>query len=210
MKKLLVITVVALSLVALQARASVGLTLGAADILDQYSQLAPSNTVGLWVVDTTGAGFALPTSIASGSSIAVGSYFAGTALQIVDAEDINTTTAQLGDISLTFNGTYGVGNIATAGEKFGIIWLTQQTIGDTTLEGGYAGIFSDGAGLYSNAWVLPSDGSALGYDMTTVSESGSVPDADGIANIMIVPEPSSLALVVVGLLGAVGMIRRRS
>jgi hypothetical protein len=46
--------------------------------------------------------------------------------------------------------------------------------------------------------------------MTTVSETGGVPDADGIANIIIVPEPSSLALVVVGLLGAVGMIRRRS
>jgi hypothetical protein len=209
MKKLLVITVAALSLVAMQARASVGLTLGVLDILDENGNLAPVNTVGLWVVDTTGAGFALPTSISSGSSIAVGQYFNGGNLQIVDVEDILTTTAQPGYDSLTFNGTYGVGNIAATGEKFGIIWLPEQTIENTTLAAGYAGIFSDGVGTYSAAWVLPADGANLGYDMTTVSELGGVPDADGLASIMIVPEPSSLALVVVGLLGAVGMIRRR-
>jgi len=216
MKKLLVITIAALSLVAIQARASVGLTLGAADLLNNDSSLAPLNTVGLWVVDTTGAGFTLPASIPSGTSIAPGAFFNGGNLLIVDAEDINTTTAAPGYDSLTFNGTYGsptnpnlgIWNIS-AGEKFGIIWLPDQVIGSTSLAGGYAGIFSDGAGAYSSAWVLPPDGSTLGYDMTTVSESGSVPNADGIANIIIVPEPSSITLVVLGLFGMIGLIRRR-
>jgi hypothetical protein len=208
MKKLLVVTIAALSLVAMQARATVSLHIDALDLLDNSSSLAPLDTVGLFVVDTTGAGFALPTSIASGSSIAVGSFFDDTALKIISATDL-TATGTPGDLGIDFGpAVYPAG--VSAGEKFGIIWLPSQTLADTTLEGGYAGIFSDGSGQYSTAWVLPPDGSTSGFDMTTVSETGGVPDADGIANIIIVPEPSSLALVVVGLLGAVGMIRRRS
>jgi hypothetical protein len=97
----------------------------------------------------------------------------------------------------------------SAGEKFGIIWLPEQTLADTTLEAGHAGIFSDGAGTYSTAWVLPPDGNVASFDMTTVSEYGNVPNADGLATITIVPEPSSISLVVLGMLAVVGFARRR-
>jgi hypothetical protein len=207
MKRLLVVTVAALSLVAIQARASVTLDIGAVDLLDQNGNLAPLNTVGLFVVDTTGAGFSLPTSIASGTSIAVGSFFAGTNLKIMADDDINNATATPGCLGLDFLGRYA-GNVS-AGEKFGIVWLPEQTLGDTTLEAGHAGIFSDGAGTYSTAWVLPPDGNVREFDMTTVSEEGSVPNADGLATITIVPEPSSISLVVLGMLGVVGFARRR-
>jgi hypothetical protein len=110
MKRLLVVTVAALSLVAIQARASVTLDIGAVDLLDQNGNLAPLNTVGLFVVDTTGAGFSLPTSIASGTSIAVGSFFAGTNLKIMADDDINNATATPGWLGLDFLGRYA-GNV---------------------------------------------------------------------------------------------------
>ena len=115
MKRLLVVTVAALSLVAIQARASVTLDIGAVDLLDQNGNLAPLNTVGLFVVDTTGAGFSLPTSIASGTSIAVGSFFAGTNLKIMADDDINNATATPGWLGLDFLGRYA-GNVIGWGE----------------------------------------------------------------------------------------------
>jgi len=212
MKKLLVAAIVAVSLVGMQAMASVSLSLGAADILDNNGNLAPVNTVGLWIVDTSG-GTSLSPILTLGENIAVGATLTGTTDKIVDAEDINSTTASPGSISLSYAGTYGSGVNGTSvavGQKFGLIWLVNQAIGQTTAVAGWYGEFNDAAGAYSNPWVLPADGGNVSYDMTTASEGGSVPNSMGMASLQIVPEPSSIMLVLVGLLGGFGLIRRRS
>jgi len=210
MKKLLIATIAAVSLVGMQAIASVSLHIDALDLLDHTGSLAPLNAVGLWIVDTSG-GTSLSPTLTLGENIAVGQTLLGSTDKIIGDNDINTSTATTGYLGLDSGGTYGSGVLTSvaAGYKFGIIWLVNQSLAVTTAVSGYYGEFNDAAGAYSTAWVLPPDGSTSSYDMTTVSEGGGVPNSAGIANLQIIPEPSSIMLVVVGLLGGVGLIRRR-
>jgi hypothetical protein len=208
MKRILIVAIAAASLVAMQAMANVTLHIDAADLLDGSSVLAPQNTVGLWIVDTSG-GTSLSPTLTLGENIAVGATLAGTTDLIIGANDIATSTASDGSLGLDFiNGSY---TPLAQNQKFGIIWLINQNLATTTAMAGQYGEFNDAAGAYSGAWTLPADGTSyMAYDMTTVSESGGVPNSLGVANLVIVPEPSSIVLVVVGLLGAFGLIRRRS
>jgi len=213
MKKLLIAAIVAGSLIGMQAMAAVSLFLGAGNLYESDGvTFAPLNTVGLWIVDTSG-GTSLTPTLTLGESIALGATLAGTSDKIIDVEDANNSNFGVGGINFGFSGAYGSGLGAglASGQKFGIIWLINQSLSQTTTVAGQYGEFSDYAGAYSNPWILPADPTPLAsYDMTTTANGGSVPESAGIANLTIVPEPSSIMLVVVGLLGGIGLIRRRS
>jgi len=211
MKKLLIAAIAALSLVGMQAMASVSIDLSAADILDNASNLAPLNTVGLWIVDTSG-GASLSPSLSLGENIAVGATLTGTTDKILVAADINNTTSTIGSIDLAVvNSPYPAG--FASGQKFAIIWLVNQALSVTTAQAGYFGEFYDSNAANDSqdgdAWVLPPDGTTTSFDMTTASESGNILNSAGIASLQIIPEPSSIMLVVMGLLGGMGLIRRR-
>ena len=211
MKNLPVVAVVAASLVGMQAMAYVGMSISAADLFTSDGlTLAPLNTVGLWIVDTSG-GTSLSPVLTLGENIALGTTLAGTTDKIISVNDINNSTATPGQYAdgITLAYGSGIGTGVAAGQNFGIIWLVNQSLSVTTAEAGYYGEFTDWPGSYSNPWVTPPNFYTISYDMTTVSEDGTVPNSTGIANLVIVPEPSSIMLVAVGLLGGIGLIRRR-
>jgi len=209
MKKLVIAAIAAVSLIGMQAMASVNLTLSAEDLLDNTGvNMAPLNTVGLWIVDTSG-GTSLAPILTLGENIAVGTTLTGTTDKILAAADINNSTDTTGQLGITFLGNDNVNGYAV-GDNFGLIWLVNQSLGVTTAQAGWYGEFTDWPGSYSNPWVLPSNnGTDTSFDLTTVSESGGVPNSYGEATLQIVPEPSSIMLVVVGLFGGIGLIRRR-
>jgi len=221
MKKLLIATIAAASLVGMQAMANISVSLTANQIYDNTGvNVAPGNTVGLWYVDTSG-GTSLAPTLSLGENIAVGALLTGTTDRIIQVNDINNTTGSPGSIGLSIvnepygsgPGTDSAGDLyslvgVTSGDSFGLIWLVNQSLNVTTAQTGHYGEFNDAAGNFSNGWTLPVSGT-VSYDMTTESQGGSVPESAGIANLSIVPEPSSVMLVVVGLLGGLGLIRRR-
>ena len=207
MKKLFIATITAVSLVEMQAVANVSLHIDAAFLYDNTGvNYAPVTTVGLWIVDTSG-GSSLSPELFPGESIAQGTTLAGTTDKILVATD-GTAADSPGYLGFDFGpSAYPTG--FAGGQKFGIIWLVNQSLSVTTFQGGCYGEFSDYAGAYSNPWTLAPDPTALEtYDMSTVAAGGSVPEWMGIANLQIIPEPSSIMLVVVGLLGCIGLIRR--
>jgi hypothetical protein len=58
------------------------------------------------------------------------------------------------------------------------------------------------------AWFVPSDGSIVGLNFLTENQGGSNPEVAGIANFTVIPEPSTYALLAVGI-AAIGIVRRR-
>ena len=208
MKKLIAITAAIATLVTMKANATVTVALDALDVLNAASALAPQGTVGLMIVDKSGDGITNG-PLTAGGSIANGQTFGGSDNVIVGNITIAGTSAQ--DGWLAWSAAWAIPSGVSGASRIAIVWLPDQAGNQSTLAAGAYGWFSDASGTYSTAWVVPADGATVTYDMTTVSEGGSVPDAFGVANhtINAIPEPSTVALVGLGLVGMVGMIRRR-
>jgi len=220
MKKLIVLTVAAISLVAMQAKAAVSVEISAESLYSQFGSNNPIalNTEVLMVVDTAGNG--LPTGNLTPFSI--GGNADGTAMSLAlgggaPAGDVivwkgtpNETTGINGNPDLV--ATIQLGGGIAPGEKVGLLWLTLPASGPN---GTVAGATQYYGQLESANFVIPSDGSTVAYDFADVNNSGtdtllSHTAGPGVAgNELIIPEPSSITLVVMGLFGAVGMIRRR-
>lgn len=213
MKKLLVIAVAAASLVAMQqAKATVAINVTfAGDLLDHNNNLIPAdgNSVGLLVEDINGLG--APTALIPNSQpLTVGSTILSDYLILGKAD---FTSIQAGAWSIAVNATLG-GSIAT-GKQLDIIWLPgiSASANSTPASGSsWYGSFYGAAGSDgSDPWAVPADGATINLAMITVSEGGSIPNSAGASPspVGVVPEPSSISLVVLGVLGAVGIIRRR-
>jgi hypothetical protein len=212
MKKLLVITIAAASLVAMQARADLQINFVGGLFYDNGNAVVSSAVgaaTGLILEDQGGLG--VPTlTLTAGQVDTVGTLIGGNWLVIGSADFSSLATDgydAMGTGSLLL-GSLGSGTIA-AGKAIDFMWIPGSTPG--VLSGGYYGSITETTDLSGgDAWVVPPDGSIYSPALYTLaSTAGDIPDANTIANNLIVPEPSSMALVVVGLLGAIGLIRRR-
>ena len=58
------------------------------------------------------------------------------------------------------------------------------------------------------AWVLPGNGDTISLNLLTIAAGGTRPESDGAANLMIVPEPSTSALLIAAL-GCAAFVRFR-
>jgi len=198
-----------MGLMAVSANATVSITIQADDLLDQNSALVGVNSEGVMFVDTTTNG--VPTgTLTAPFSIAIGAVIPGTGDKIVDLEYPNNGNGNPGE--LDFGATIALGGPFYQGQHVGVMWLPANLTPNSTAVPGWYGAFSDFAGAYSTAWVIPADGSNVSWDMTTLSQGGSVPNADGDVSgqIVAVPEPSTFMLIGVGLLGAFAFRRHRS
>jgi hypothetical protein len=77
--------------------------------------------------------------------------------------------------------------------------------------GQYRSVVGESGGV---AWVTPADGTVLtlpnGLNFNTIAASGTNPEAVGFASLIVVPEPSTIGMVLVGGLFFLGMGHRFS
>ena len=100
-----------------------------------------------------------------------------------------------------------------AGDRLMLRWFPQLTTSASAPGGGtqYGEFRSDVTNENGSTitWVVPADGRTEDLYFLTQSAEGTRPNSDGVANFVVVPEPSTYALLAVGL-GAVMFARRRS
>jgi hypothetical protein len=198
MKKLLL---TALTLVACSASsfATITINLGGAYIyLADGVTRAPEGSLVQLIASTNDNIFTAPspTSFTGGSSDDV--ILASFAVNLEPG-------AFLENIVFSLGGTLG------AGDQLLLRWYPQLTTSASAPGGGsqYGEFRTD---LVENSsttnWLVPADGQTHDLNFQTMSFGGSRPDVEGAANFVVVPEPSTYALMAVGL-GAVVVAGRR-
>jgi len=205
MKKLIIAAIAAGSLIGMQAMATVTLEITAENLYDSLGNPLNGNSEVLMVIDT---GTGLPSGNINQFSL-FGADNVGGYIQLSKgvAVIMNTgnNTSGPGTIDL-FDSTIVLGTDGiTTGDKVGLLWLPDTLDGAATTAAGWYG------DIENTGFTVPSDGSGVSYDYSDTLNGGadSVASHGAVAG-MVIPEPSSIALVVMGLLGGIGLIRRRS
>jgi hypothetical protein len=221
MKKVTAIAVAVASLMAYQANATVTINVTAGDLhTSGGSSIIPAGALAILVADTSGLGLAGGVNnLAAGSSLTNGGDLTiqggGTGDQIIMEWNSSASSATAGLLADSITGLTITAPLAT-GQNVYVMWFPTLTLASTTIGAGvsYGGYGGTAATLIADAgsdpWTLPSNGASVNINALTPSEGGLTPVAALSANFATVPEPSSIALVVIGLFGAVGLLRRRS
>jgi hypothetical protein len=213
MKKLLVAIAVCLSLVAIQANATVSIGLDSSGLLQDNSATAipgDANSMGLLVVDIGGLG-APTATIGNGVAITLGSTILGN--YIVIASGDFTAPGTDGLLQLANGALVLAGNVAT-GKQIDLIWFP-GLVGTSTATPAsgtsWYGSFYGGLSGNGDPWTGPADGFAGKIQFLTAAVEGGNADSAGVAsNPVGGPEPSAHMLVGTGLLGLLAIRRRRS
>lgn len=160
----------------------------AIEVQDQNGVDLPAGDLGLLVIDTAADGI---DPIAPGT-FALDSFYNASDDFIAGS----VGSVQLFGLSLVQFGSEGANNAGlSAGQPFYVLWFPDSTSGDTEFDA------NEWYGLTRNTdWVLPTDGNPF---------SGSPQAPGGLATLQVIPEPSTYALIVMGLGLVVGLRFRR-
>jgi hypothetical protein len=216
MKKLVTVIVAVSCLAAYQAKAGILMNFGVGDLTDQTSTLVNDNAIALIVANTSGLGLAGGVNnLAGTSSLVVGTDLTiqggGVGDLILGKANITASSGQTG----YFGGTSGAWTLGlqglAAGETVYVMWFPSLTMASTSPGAGtfYGALTNPGPLDSGQAWVIPADGQTTELDANNANEGGTYPNGNLSANFQtVVPEPSSILLVVTGLLGLLGLRRR--
>jgi hypothetical protein len=231
-----VITALALFAASASSQATIVVNFGGRTIADQFGTALGPETL-LQFVDLGANGVFDPISIGDGSTDGLSRWVSGddTVINVafLDTQDTPDTTFPTTKAFDFGSGTTPAGRfgwsmefqdgVIPAGTKFGIRWfagLAATNFDNITLQEGqkYGQFSRQGASLYGgDLWVWPtydpqqvSPVITLDGLRTTNNAGGLDPITEGQALLSVVPEPSSLALALVGAFGIFGLRRRRS
>lgn len=57
-----------------------------------------------------------------------------------------------------------------------------------------------------SGWFVPSDSSTIALNFLTTGRGGTRSEVEGAANLVVIPEPSTYALLILGLAGALSLV----
>jgi hypothetical protein len=190
-----------------QARASVTLNLNVENLFSVDTlTVAPQNSLVVLLASTQNSSFGDLTLATSSFTVEADDIVikkfalgAGGVFQSDAFLDIDTTTAPASGLSL--------------GDPLLLVWFPNVTYSESLTGPGANQMFgtyrSDLATLASDiGWNVPANGTyALGA--YAVSVGGDIADSAFVANLMTIPEPSSIALVALGCVGLLAVRRRK-
>lgn len=200
MKKGLIVAV--LCCLSIHARATVNITITAADLQTSSGALMPTNGLVMLVASTTNSTFTGPLSTAFATNDDI----------VLKKWDLSAsgTPGVLTDVTgpLTLSGDWN------AGDPLQLYWYPTLTLAATSPGSGTSyGQYTDAVGIDgSDPWITPSDGSTIGLIFLTADEAGSNPQTAGRASFTTesdIPEPSACMLIGLGLAGWLASRRRR-
>ena len=178
--------------------ADVTLNLGGGNLYTSGGALAPAGSLVQLIVSTGDNVFSAPTA----------NSFVGTSSDdFVLASFAVNPDGQFGQ-PITF--TLG-GNDVTANDLLLLRWYPTLMSASGPGEGTSYGQFrTDAIESFSNsAWVVPNDGTYT-LNFLTQSQGGPNSESAGVANLAVVPEPSTVTLLALGgIAGAAALLRRR-
>ena len=200
MKKLL-LSAIAFVACSLSAHATVTINLGGGYIyFADGTTKAPLGSLLQLVASTNDNIFSAPTP---------GSFTGGSSDDVVIASfEVNQEPGIfLEDIVFSLGGTLGVG------DQLMLRWFPSLTLSASAPGGGeqYGEFRTDAVenGSTTN-WLVPADGQTHDLNFLTIAAGGTRPDAEGAANFVVVPEPSTVALLGFGgIAAAAGLLRKR-
>jgi len=220
MKKVTAIAIVATCLVAYQAKATIVINMAVGTLQDQNGVVTPAPAIALLVSDTSGLGLGGGISnLAANSSLTLGGDLTinggGVGDQIIGKWVIAAGSG--GNGLLSDSTSFALTAPLATAQNLYLLWFptltsSSSTPGAGTHYGGYQAGALQAVADGGQPWLMPADGANVTLAGLTSANGGSTPQSNlqaSFATPAPEPEPSSIALVVIGLFGAVGMFRRR-
>ena len=110
-------------------------------------------------------------------------------------------------INFAFTGNIG------PGDQILLRWFPTLTLANTTPPAGapYGQFRTDLIENFSDInWTIPNDGALVALNFLTMAQGGTRMEIEGVANMMVaIPEPSTVALVGLSVIGLAAYSRRR-
>jgi PEP-CTERM motif len=196
----LTLSLVALLLSALSAQATITINLGAQFLYNASGTQIPMGALIQLVVSTTDDTF---------TPVSPTSFTGGSADDMVLAS-FGASSPGTGSQAVMFS---LAGNL-NATDNLLLRWFPTLTTGSAQPGSNtqYGEFRSDGAprNFSDIDWNVPNDGTTNTLNFLTMAASGQEAEAEGRADLLTVPEPSSIVLAGLGALGLVGILRRRA
>ncbi len=196
MKKILCIGLLMAFSISYQ-HAAVTINILAGQLSDQNSNPVPLGSLLVLVASTLDQSFSpiQPNAFASGDDIVIAQF---------------ATNSTPGTVSYAIN-NYNLSGNLNAGDPLALYWY--PTLDINAVAPGFGtpyGMFTDPLGtLISTPFTVPVDGGTITYSIVTQNLGGSLANNVLYANLITIPEPSTYALIILGLGGLVWVMRRR-
>ncbi len=200
MKKILYIALLMAFSISYQ-HAAVTINILGGQFSDQNGNAVPLGSLLVLVASTLDQTFSpiQPNAFASGDDIVIAQFAT------------NNPSSLSGAVSYAINNFNLFGNLSP-GDPLALYWYPTLDINASAPGFGTPyGMFTDPLGsLLDDPFVVPPDGGTITFSIVSQIHQGSLSNNLFLANLTTIPEPSTYALIILGLGGLVWVMRRRA